>query len=89
MRPNIKDTLKQLEVRHTDLEFKQWLPDEIFAFRCKHVLTQKQLGALLGVSKLHIHYLEHGKRQPSDSVRLCLTLWDFYMRREKRGGDEL
>ncbi len=86
MKTDIKGTLKQLGVRHTDFEFKQWTPEEIFEFRRKHHVTQKQLSGLLGVSTLHIHYLEYGKRQPSDSVRRCLTLWDFYMQWEEHAG---
>ena len=75
----MKTNRRELEIQYPDLEFKQWLPEEIFEFRRRWDLTQKQLSALLGVSTLHVHYLEHSKRQPSDSVRRCLTLWDFYM----------
>jgi DNA-binding XRE family transcriptional regulator len=84
MNTNIKKVLKYLDVQHIDLDFKQWTPDEIFDYRCKYCLTQSQLAALLGVTKLHINLLENDKRLPSATLRLCLTLWDFYMQRKKR-----
>lgn len=73
-----------LGVRYIDLEFKEWTPDEIKEFRSKYRLYQHSIADLLGVTRLHVHYLETGKRTPSNSIKILLSLWEFYLHRKIR-----
>lgn len=49
-----------------------WRPEQIEAFRKKLGLSQRVFGELLGVSRIHIYYLERGEREPSKTLMLLL-----------------
>jgi transcriptional regulator with XRE-family HTH domain len=40
-------------------------PEKLQALRKQHRMTQRQLGAAIGYSDMHISYLESGKKKPS------------------------
>jgi DNA-binding transcriptional regulator YiaG len=52
---------------------RSWRPKEIKAFRNRLKLSRKAFGDLLGVSRIHIYYLEGGERKTSKTLRLLLN----------------
>jgi DNA-binding transcriptional regulator YiaG len=51
---------------------KEWIPDEVRQFRAQLRLTQTAFGNLLGVSRIHVYYLEKGVKRPSKTLMLLL-----------------
>ena len=51
---------------------RNWKPRDVKIFRSKLKLTQKDFGNLLGVSRIHIYYLENGLKASSKTLRLLL-----------------
>jgi DNA-binding transcriptional regulator YiaG len=51
---------------------KNWTPKEIIKLKSKYGLSQKKLSDLLGVTRIHIYYLEKGVREPSKTLKLLL-----------------
>jgi len=51
---------------------KSWTPNQIASLRNKHGLSRQQLGDLLGVTRIYIHYLERGEKTPSKTLKLLL-----------------
>jgi len=63
---------------------KDWKPKDIKAFRKKLKLSQKAFGGLLGVTRMHIYYIERGEREISKTISLLL---DCIQRERKRKGE--
>ncbi len=51
---------------------KKWNPEQIKAFRKKLKLSQKAFGDILGVTRMHIYYIERGEREVSKTLKLLL-----------------
>lgn len=51
---------------------KEWIPEEVRKFRAELQLTQTAFGNLLGVSRIHVYYLEKGVKRPSKTLMLLL-----------------
>ncbi|MDO8282533.1 MAG: helix-turn-helix transcriptional regulator [Thermodesulfovibrionia bacterium] len=66
------------------MAMKDWKPKEIKLIREDYHLSQATLGALLGVSRNHIYYLERGERIPSKTLQLLLD----YVEKDLRKGGE-
>jgi DNA-binding transcriptional regulator YiaG len=62
---------------------KQWKPQEIKAFRKRLKLSQKAFGDLLGVSRIHIYYIEEGVRKPSKTLKLLLDCVEREFKKRK------
>ena len=62
---------------------KLWMPKDIKNFKRKYGLSQKRLSDLLGVSRIHVYYLEKGVREPSKTLRLLLDCVEKKIRDEK------
>ena len=52
---------------------KRWTSNQIKNLREKNIISQKALGALLGVSEQHIYYLERGARIPSKTLQILMS----------------
>ena len=52
---------------------KDWQPEQIKAFRMKLKLSQKAFGDILGVTRMHIYYIERGEREVSKTLKLLLN----------------
>jgi DNA-binding transcriptional regulator YiaG len=61
---------------------KGWKPQDILAFRSRLELSRQAFGELLGVSRIHIYYIEKGVKEPSKTLKLLLS----YIEKEKRKG---
>jgi DNA-binding transcriptional regulator YiaG len=59
---------------------KYWKPQDISAFRSWLELSRQSFGELLGVSRIHIYYIEKGVKEPSKTLKLLLN----YVEKEKR-----
>ena len=64
---------------------KQWKPEDIKKVRLKFNLSQKAFGELLGVTRMHIYYIERGEKIPSKTLTLLL---DCVEEKLKRKGNE-
>lgn len=62
---------------------KSWTPKQIEFFRKKHALSRQQLGNLLGVTRIYIHYLEKGEKTPSKTLRLLLDCVEEKLKKGK------
>ncbi len=62
---------------------KSWNDIEIKTFRKKLELSQKAFGEMLGVTRMHIYYIERGEREVSKTLKLLL---DCIEREKKRKG---
>ncbi|MHC4182600.1 MAG: helix-turn-helix transcriptional regulator [Planctomycetota bacterium] len=51
---------------------KPWKPDKIKKLREKYKLSQRAFGELLGVTRMHIYYIERGEKTPSKTLSLLL-----------------
>ncbi|MBC8554195.1 MAG: helix-turn-helix domain-containing protein [Candidatus Brocadiales bacterium] len=51
---------------------KQWTPRQIKSFRESLKLTQQAFGELLGVTRMHIYYIERGEKNLSKTLKLLL-----------------
>ena len=51
---------------------KDWNPEQIKAFRKKLKLSQKAFGDLIGVTRMHVYYIERGEREISKTLKLLL-----------------
>lgn len=67
---------------------RNWIPKEVKNFKRKYGLSQKQLSELLGVSRIHIYYLEKGVREPSKTLRLLLDCIERQLSEIRGGGKE-
>ncbi|OGW43381.1 MAG: hypothetical protein A2Y66_03775 [Nitrospirae bacterium RBG_13_41_22] len=71
---------------------KEWLPEDIQAFRKKHNLYQRELAQLLGVTREYVIYLEKGVRKPGKPLKLFLECLEREFKRKevkKRGNRNL
>ncbi len=64
---------------------RDWLPEDIFAFREEFKLTRKSLGEQLGVTITSIYQWERGVRKPSKTAKILLTKIAEEMKREQKG----
>lgn len=51
---------------------KQWTAKQIKALRETHKISQKAMGALLGVTTNYVYLLEKGVKEPSKTLTLLL-----------------
>ena len=51
---------------------KSWNELDIKTFRTKLKLSQKAFGELVGVTRMHIYYIERGEREVSKTLKLLL-----------------
>jgi DNA-binding transcriptional regulator YiaG len=61
---------------------KNWTPKEIKKLKNKYGLSQKKLSDLLGVTRIHIYYLEKGVREPSKTLSLLLDCVEEKLKRK-------
>ena len=61
---------------------KDWKPKKIKAFRDKLKLSRQAFGELLGVSRVHIYYIEEGVKEPSKTLKHLLDC----IKKEKENG---
>jgi len=64
---------------------KEWTPEQIKDFRKRLNLYQKDFGALLGVTREYVGYLERGVRRPSRTLKALLNCLE---RQENEKGKE-
>ena len=64
---------------------KQWTSKDIKNFQREYGLSQKELSDLLGVSRIHIYYLEKGVRTPSKTLRLLLDCVELQLKEKEKG----
>lgn len=62
---------------------KNWTPDEIKDFRKRLGLYQKDFAPMIGVTERYVIYLERGLRQPSQTLKILLSIME-----EKEKGKE-
>jgi len=62
-----------------------WTPEDIKNLKRKYGLSQKRLSELLGVSRIHIYYLEKGVRKPSKTLRLLLDCIERQLKENEKG----
>jgi DNA-binding transcriptional regulator YiaG len=63
---------------------KKWKPKDIVRLRKELQLSQTMLGERLGVSRMHVYYLERGVRKPSKT--LCILLDCIERKEVKKDG---
>ena len=63
---------------------KEWKPEDIVKLRKGLKLSQSAFGERLGISRMHVYYLERGVRKPSKT--LCILL-DCIERKEVEEDD--
>jgi DNA-binding transcriptional regulator YiaG len=63
---------------------KAWKRQDITAFRKKLKLSRKAFGNLLGVSRIHVHYIERGEREISKTLKILLDCIEERERRVKK-----
>lgn len=49
-----------------------WTPSKIKKLRDKYKLSQRAFGKLLGVTRMHIYYVERGEKNTSKTLQLLL-----------------
>jgi DNA-binding transcriptional regulator YiaG len=49
-----------------------WTPQKIKKLRKKYKLSQRAFGDLLGVTRMHIYYIERGEKRTSKTLQLLL-----------------
>ncbi len=64
---------------------KDWKPEHIKAFRKKLKLSQKAFGDLVGVSRMHIYYIERGERVISKTLGLLLDCIHKQFKENEKG----
>lgn len=62
---------------------KNWTPKEIKELKSNFGLSQKKLSELLGVTRIHIYYLEKGVREPSKTLKLLLDCVEEKLKRKE------
>ena len=60
-----------------------WKPDKIKRLREKYKFSQRAFGELLGVTRMHIYYIERGEKTPSKTLQLLLDCVEAQL---KKGG---
>ncbi len=78
---NTLDMLTQLAHNNT---MQSWTPDKIKTLREKYKLSQRAFGELLGVTRMHIYYIERGKKTPSKTLQLLMDCVEEKIK--KKGG---
>jgi DNA-binding transcriptional regulator YiaG len=53
---------------------KNWKPEEIKEFRKQLGLYQKDFAQMIGVTMRYVIYLEQGVRQPSQTLKILLSM---------------
>jgi DNA-binding transcriptional regulator YiaG len=68
---------------------KDWLPEDIKAFRKRHDLYQREFAELLGVTREYLVYLERGVKKPGKTLKLFLECLEREFKRKevKKRGD--
>ncbi len=66
-----------------NVSVKPWTPDKIKLLREKYRLSQRTLSELLGVTRMHIYYIERGEKRSSKTLQLLL---DCVEAKLKKGG---
>jgi len=56
------------------MKTKNWTPDEIKEFRKRLGLYQSDFGKMIGVTARYIIYLESGRRHPSKTMQILLSM---------------
>ncbi len=64
---------------------RDWLPEDILAFREQFKLTRRALGEHLGVTITSIYQWERGERRPSKTAKILLTKILEEMETKKKG----
>ena len=59
-----------------------WTPNKIKKLREKNKLSQRAFGELLGVTRMHVYYIERGEKNTSKTLQLLL---DCVERKLKKG----
>ncbi len=63
------DKLTQLAYNNS---MQSWKPEKIKKLRERSKLSQRAFGELLGVTRMHIYYIERGEKRPSKTLKLLL-----------------
>ena len=68
---------------------KDWLPEDIKAFRKRLDLYQREFAELLGVTRENLVYLERGVKKPGKTLKLFLECLEREFKRKevKKRGD--
>ncbi len=52
---------------------KKWTPKEIKDLRTKLKLSQEGFGNFIGVTREYVNYLEKGRRNPGETLKILLS----------------
>ena len=63
---------------------KEWTHREIKILRKKMNLNQTALGNILGITRIHVYYIEKGVKRPSKTLRLLLDCVEEKLLQERR-----
>jgi DNA-binding transcriptional regulator YiaG len=64
---------------------KEWTPKKIKGLRQRLNLSQTAFGELLGITRIHVYYIEKGVKTPSKTLRLLL---DCVEKEKGKGGEK-
>jgi DNA-binding transcriptional regulator YiaG len=64
---------------------RDWNADEIKGFRQALGLSQIAFGKAIGVTRMHVYYLERGERKASQTMRILLEMMASHEDTKKTG----
>ena len=64
---------------------KDWKPENIKAFRKRLKLSQRAFGDLVGVTRMHIYYIERGERVISKTLHILLNYIEREFKENEKG----
>jgi DNA-binding transcriptional regulator YiaG len=64
---------------------KEWTSKKIKGLRQRLNLSQTAFGELLGITRIHVYYIEKGVKTPSKTLRLLL---DCVEKEKGKGGEK-
>jgi DNA-binding transcriptional regulator YiaG len=63
---------------------KDWTHREIKILRKRMNLNQTAFGDILGITRIHVYYIEKGVKRPSKTLRLLLDCVEEKLLQERR-----
>lgn len=67
------------------MKIKTWNPKDIERLRKQLKISRASLGERLGISRVHVYYLEKGVREPSKILRLLLDCVERQFKENEKG----
>ena len=66
------------------MNVKEWIHREIKILRKKMNLNQTEFGDILGITRIHVYYIEKGVKRPSKTLKLLLDCVEKNFLQERR-----